>query len=155
MSATQSAALGHGSAAKTKNLLTYSGNRVLVEFGGATIGLVQAVRLGDNYGLEPASGVGDIHAIEYVPSRATHTVSVTNMTLFKGNMRDAGVSAVNGDDVLQGLVFDLVVYSKDTGGALRTIKSCSFESGDVDVTAHRITMQSGQFKALDVLGTGL
>jgi hypothetical protein len=157
------------------NLKTYSGNRIAVEFDGQVIGLVQSLRLSDSYGLEDASGIGDIHVIEHVPSKAVHTVSVTNMTLFTGNMRDLGIAYENGDQALEGMIFDIVVYgdtaagSADnvaaggvtvaqqapTGAAIRTIVGCSFDSGDVDITAHRIVVQSGQFKAIDVVGTGI
>lgn len=157
------------------NLKTYSGNRMAVEFDGAVIGLVQSLRLSDSYGLEDASGIGDIHVIEHVPSKAVHTVSVTNMTLFAGNMRDAGIAYENGDQALQGLVFDIVIYGDTTpgspdnvgpggvtdaiqpagGAALRTIVGCSFDSGDVEITAHRIVVQTGQFKAIDVVGIGI
>jgi len=139
----------------TSNLKTQSGNRIVVEFDNKNIGLIQSVRAQDNYGLEPASGIGDIHVIENVPSKAIHTVSVNSMVLMVGSMRSAGIAALNGDAVLAGLVFDIVIYSKDTGKVLRKYVSCSYESGDVDVQAHRIVMETGQFKALDVTGDGL
>jgi len=139
----------------TSNLQTQSGNRIVVEFDNKGIGLVQSVRMADNYGLEPASGIGDIHVIENVPSKAIHTVSVNSMVLFVGSMRAAGIAALNGDAALAGLVFDIVIYSKDTGKVLRKYVSCSYESGDVDVQAHRIVMETAQFKALDVTGDGL
>lgn len=132
-----------------------SGNRVKVLFGGVSIGLAQSVRFADSYGLEDASGVGDIHVIEHVPTKATHTVSVTGMTLLTGNMRDQGISTLNGDNAMQGLVFDIVVYSRDTGLPLRTAKGCAFDSGTVSVEAHRIVMQDAQFKAVDVSGFGI
>lgn len=135
-----------------KNLLTYSGNRIVVSFDGKPIGLCQAVRASDNYGLEDASGIGNIHVIEHVPSKAVHTLSVTNMTLFVGNMADQDIRPQNGTEVMQGMVIDITIFSNDTGAALRSYIACSFESGDVDVTAHRIVIQSGQFKALDTIG---
>ena len=70
-------------------------------------------------------------------------------------MRTAGIAVENGDAALTGTVFDICYYSKDTGALLRKYVSCSYDSGDIDVSANRITMQSGQFKALDVSGTGL
>lgn len=135
------------------NVKTHSGNRIAVEFDGKQVGLVQSVRGSDNYGLEDASGIGDIHVQEHVPSKAVHTVSVSSMVLFKKNLRDQGITPQNGDDVLQGLVFDLCIYSKDTGDLLKKYIGCSYDSGDIDVSAHRIVMASGQFKALDVVGT--
>jgi hypothetical protein len=116
---------------------------------------MQSVRMNDSYGLEDASGIGDIHVQEHVPSKAVHGLSVSNMALFTGNLRDAGVAPQNGDDVLAGLVFDVVIYSKDTGAELRAYIGCSYDSGDLDVQAHRIIMQSGQLKALDVRGDKL
>lgn len=158
-----------------ENLKTYTGNRITVEFDNQIIGLVQSVRLNDSYALEAASGIGDIHVVEHVPTVAQHAVSVSNMTLFVGNMRDAGISTENGEHALRGLIFDIVIYGNTgsqatttlgAGGVpspvpgrgtqrLRTIVGCSFDSGDVEISAHRITMQSAQFKALDVVGTGI
>jgi hypothetical protein len=142
-------------ATTTANLKTLSGNRIKILFGGQTIGLAQTVRFADNYALEDASGIGDIHVIEHVPSKATHTVSVTAMTLFTGNLRDQGITVVNGDGALLGLVFDIVIYSRDTGLPMRAAKSCSFDSGTISVEAHRIVSADAQFKALDVTGAGL
>jgi hypothetical protein len=135
------------------NLKTHSGNRIAVEIDGKVVGLMQSVRMNDSYGLEDASGIGDIHVQEHVPSKAVHALSVSNMALFVGNLRDAGFAPQNGDDALAGLVFDVVIYSKDTGKELRAYIGCSYDSGDLDIQAHRIVMQSGQLKALDVRGT--
>src|SRR5487761_2517411 len=134
---------------------TQSGNRVVVEFDGKLVGLVQTVRMADSYSLEDASGIGDIHVKEHVPTKAVHSISVTNMVLYKKLLRAVGVAPENGDAVLQGTVFDIVTYSRDTGEVLRKYISCSYDSGTSSVDAHRIIMQDGQFKALDVSGLGL
>ncbi len=139
----------------TKNVQVLSGNRIVVEFDGKPAGLVQSVRMSDNYGLEPASGIGDIHVKEHVPTKAVHSLSVSVMVLFQSNLRQLGIATENGDAALQGLVFDIVNYSKDTGAVLRKYMSCSWDSGDVSVDAHRIVMQQGQLRALDVSGLGL
>lgn len=140
----------------TSNVQTMSGNRIVVTFDGKTVGLVQNVRMNDSYGLEAASGIGDIHVIEHVPSRAIHSLSVGTMILFKNKLSDAGAAVPeNGDAALNGLVFDFVAFSRDTGQAVRKYSGCSFDSGDVDISAHRITSRSAQFKALDVTGTGI
>lgn len=138
-----------------QNLKTRSGNRIIVQFDGIRIGLVQSVRASDDYGPEPASGIGDIHVQEYVPTMARHTISVQSMVLNTRNMRDAGITRENGDDVLQGLVFDIVVQSKDDGTVLRKYVGCSYASGDIDISKHTIVMSSAQFNCLDVQGTGI
>lgn len=137
------------------NVQTHSGNRCQVEFDGKMVGLVQSVRANDSYGLEPASGIGDIHVVEHVPTKAMHSLSVSSMVLFKKNLISLGLIPENGDGALAGLVFDIVIYSRDTGAVLTKYLSCSYDSGDVDVSAHRIVTRSAQFKALDKTGASM
>lgn len=137
-----------------QNLKVRSGNRIVVMFDGIQIGLVQSVRMNDDYAPDPASGIGDIHVQEHVPTMARHALTVQAMVLIKGAMLEAGIAMENGDEVLQGLVFDVEVYSKDDGVLLRKYMSCTYASGDIEVSKHAILMQSAQLMALDVSGTG-
>lgn len=137
------------------NLKARSGNRVIVKFDGKQIGLVQSVRMSDDFGPEPASGIGDIHVAEYVPTMARHSISVSSMILFTGAMREAGIHTVDGDEALEGKVFDIVVESKDDNTELRKYTGCSYASGDVEVSKHAILVTNGQFNALNVTGTGV
>lgn len=136
----------------TQNVKTRSGNRIVIVFDGKQIGLLQSVRSNDDYGPEPASGIGDIHVWEHVPSMARHSLSVQAMVLIKGAMLEAGIAMENGDDVLKGLVFDIEHYDKESGALLRKYTGCSYASGDIDISKHAIVMQSAQFNALDVSG---
>lgn len=137
------------------NAKTRTGNRTLVMFDGQAVGLVQSVRASDDYSPEPASGIGDIHVQEYVPTQARHALSVSRMVLNSDKMRALGLTPENGDAALKGLVFDLVVVAKDDGAIIRKYIGCSYASGDIDISAHRIVMASAQFNALDVQGTGI
>lgn len=139
----------------TTNVKTRTGNRVIVQFDGKQIGLVQSVRMSDDYGPEPASGIGDIHVQEYVPTMARHSLSVSSMVLFRGAMREAGLATINGDDALEGKVFDIVTMSKDDGAVLRKYTGCSYASGDIDISKHAIIVSNAMFNALDVSGEGL
>lgn len=133
------------------NIKVRTGNKTVVVMDGKTVGLVQSVRSNDDYSPEPASGIGDIHVQEYVPTTARHTISVSQMQLYSGTLRQLGVSFENGDDALKGLVFDIVTMDK-SGETLRKYVGCSYASGDVEVTAHKIIVSNGQFNALDVAG---
>lgn len=135
------------------NLKTRSGNRIAVVFDGKQIGLIQNVSANDDYSPEPASGIGDIHVTEYVPTMARHSLSVSSMMLNRGAMLEAGIAVENGDGALQGLVFDFEVYSKDDGNLLRKYVGCSYASGSIEISKHAIAVQSAQFNALDVVGT--
>ncbi len=136
-----------------QNLKTRSGNRIAVVFDGKQIGLIQNISGNDDYSPEPASGIGDIHVQEYVPTMARHTLSVSAMMLNRGALLEAGIAAENGDAMLQGLVFDFEVYSKDDGTLLRKYVGCSYASGSIDIQKHQIAVQSAQFNALDAVGT--
>ena len=136
-----------------QNLKTRSGNRIVVVFDGKQVGLIQNVSANDDYSPEPASGIGDIHAQEYVPTMARHSLSVSAMMLNRGALLEAGIAPENGDAMLQGLVFDFEVFSKDDGILLRKYVGCSYASGSIEVSKHAIVVQSAQFNALDVAGT--
>lgn len=136
-----------------QNIKVRSGNRIAVIFDGKEVGLLQSVSASDDYSPEPASGIGDIHVQEYVPTMARHSLNVSAMLLKKGALMEAGIAMENGDAMLQGLVFDFEVYSKDDGALLRKYSGCSYASGSLEVNKHAIVMQSGVFNALDVSGT--
>jgi hypothetical protein len=139
----------------TPNVKTQTGNRVVVKFDGIQVGLLQSVRANDDYGPEPASGIGDIHVQEYVPTMARHSITVENMVLKAVSLRSAGLTPENGDAMLLGNVFDIIVQDKDTGDVLRKYMGCSYASGDVQFQKHAIVINNGVFNCLDVSGTGV
>lgn len=132
-----------------------SGNRAMVTFDGRNIGMIKSVRSNDDYSPEPASGIGDIHVQEYVPTMARHSLSVNGMVLRTGSLRQSGITAENGDAMLKGEVFDIEILSKDDNVLLRKYMGCSFASGDIEVQAHSILVNNATFNALDVSGTGI
>lgn len=137
------------------NLKVRSGNRTVVSFDGQDIGLVQNVRMSDDYGHEPAYGIGDAEPQEHVPGAASYSLSVSKMVLLKDLVRSAGIFAENSADVLKGRVIEITQYGKDENDVLRKYSGCTYVSGDVEVQANRIVTSSAQFKALTVSGTGL
>jgi len=136
------------------NLKTKTGNRIIVQFDGKAIGTAQNVDMRDEYSPEPVSGIGDIHVLEYTPTMARHTISVEEMVLNTGSLRDLGVTSENGDVMLEGLVFDLVSMSKDDGSVIRKYTGCSYANGGVQVRKHAILISNATFNALDVSGRG-
>ncbi|EAO1133517.1 hypothetical protein EX011_21370 [Salmonella enterica] len=131
-----------------------SGNQIKVLFDGKQIGLIQSLSCNDDYAPEPASGIGDIHVQEYVPTMARHSLSVSAMLLNKSQLQAAGIVPENGDAVLQGLVFDIEQYDNLTGVLLRKYTGVSYASGSIETTKHAIVTSSAQFNALDVFGDG-
>lgn len=139
----------------TPNVKVRSGNRVLVKFDGKTVGLVRNLRAADDYSPEPASGIGDIHVQEYVPTLARHNLTASAVVMKSSDLRSAGIVLENGDAALEGLVWDLEVYSKDEGQLLRKYTGVSMASCDLEISAHQIIMHNAQMVALDATGTGV
>lgn len=137
------------------NLKVRSANRIVVLLDGKQVGALQSVRFSDDYGLEQVYGIGDIDPIESVPTAARYSISVSNVVLNANSLRSMGIAPENGAAALQGLVFDIEQYDKDSGTLLRRYGGCSYASGDVDVSKNAILMSSASFMALSVSGTGV
>lgn len=138
-----------------ENLQVRSGNRIVVVLDGKKVGLIQNVQPSDDYAPDAASGIGDIHVVEWVPTMARHTLNISTMVLNRGSLLAAGIQPENGDAVLQGLIFDFEVYSKDDGQLLRKYIGCSYASGSMDFSKHAIVTTNAVFNALDVTGMGV
>jgi hypothetical protein len=136
------------------NLQTRSGNRIIVLLNSLQVGLLQSVRMNDDYSPEPASGIGDIHAIEYVPGMARHTLNVSAMVLNRGSLLAQGIVPDNANIVLTGIVFEIEAFSRDDGSLIRKYLGCSYASGDIEIAKHAIVMQSAVFNCLDVTSVG-
>jgi hypothetical protein len=137
------------------NLKVRSANRIAVLLDGRQVGALQSVRFSDDFGLEQVYGIGDTDPIESVPTAARYSLSVSNVVLNASSLRSLGLVPENGAAALQGLVFDIEQYDKETGDLLRKYEGCSYASGDVDVTKNAIIMSSASFMALRVSGTGV
>lgn len=116
--------------------------------------MIQSIRCSDDYSPEPASEIGDIHVKEYVPTMAKHTIAVSHMTLYAKSLRSEVGTYTDGTTMLQGLTFDIEVCDQNSV-PLRKYIGCSYASGDVDVSAHKVVVSNATFNALDVSGTGV
>jgi len=135
-----------------ENAQVRTANHVKILLDGQTIGIMQNLRGSDDYGLEPVSGVGDIHVIEHVPTVARHQVSVSFAALRRDLLVNHGFVPENGTGALRGLIFDIEVYDKRDGVMIKKYIGCSYASGDVSYDAHRVIMRNASFQALDVSG---
>lgn len=135
------------------NLQARSGNKIFARFDNQDIGLVQSVRLNEDYAPTEASGIGNAKPIEWVPTFARYQCQVSWMVLNKISMYSSGLVPQNADIVLQGLVFDIEILDRDSGQTLRKFVGCSYATGDIEVTKHQIVVTNATFMALDVTGT--
>ena len=134
------------------NLKVRSANLARVMIDGNEVGLMQNINMSDDYGPEGASGIGDIHVQEHVPTMARHSISCSKMALRTAGLIANGIVPENGEDVLKGLVCDIEVIDKNDGSVLRKYLDCTYASGSVEVTKHAIISYQSQWMALDVAG---
>lgn len=133
----------------------FNGNECAVFLDGHEAVLLQNISGSDDYGHEPASGVGDIHVKEYVPALARHNISIDRLVLRKGDLMDKGIIFENGDAAMLGKTFDIEIFSKDPTNPkiLRKFINCTNTGGRVSVAAHRILVSDATFVGTDATGT--
>jgi hypothetical protein len=140
-----------------------TGNIVAAEFGGKRIGIVQSINAQDDYGLQPISGVGRNTAYENAPGFARFSLTVDTMFLFPGliggttsladidklvNFEDADIAPGVAEDILRGIVIDIVIRTKG-GRELFRYKWCSYGGGSFGIQKHVAVSRSAQFLAID------
>jgi hypothetical protein len=133
----------------TANLKVRTGNKITVKIDGKDVGLIQSIRSTDNYGLEPAYTIGEIDAQEYVPTLEVHSLSVQTLVLYTGSLLQAGVTIKDGQNALEGLIFDIIITDKQDN-KVRTYTGCSYDSGEIEISTNKIVSASCQFKAIGV-----
>jgi len=131
----------------------YTGNEVNVFMNGMEIDLLQNLRGTDDYGPEPVSGIGDIHAKENAPTFARHAVTISKFALRKEKAITAGIISENGNAILLQTPFAVEVFAKLTGKLLRKYLGVTLGSDDLALTAHRVIVVDANFVAIDVVGT--
>lgn len=121
---------------------------------GTEIGVLQDVKCTDDYAPEAISGIGDIHAQEYVPKMASHHIVANRMALRNSSLYSANVIPENGEAALEGRVFDIELYdtSTSTTEPIRKYLKCSYAGGMLTVTKNAVISEQCTFKALDVSG---
>lgn len=138
-----------------QNQVVRSANRTIIKMDGLPVGLAQNVRMNDDYSPDAVSGIGDAEVVEYVPTMARYSLTVTNLKLRADSLRQQGLIPENAAAALQGLVFDFIVQDKDTGEVLRKYHDCTYASGDTEIVKHQVVSGSSQFMCRTVSGLGL
>lgn len=137
------------------NLLAHSGNLIVIKQDNIEVGVIQSLRLNDDYAPEPLSGVGEITVQEHVPTIARYSLTVSYMVLRRQTMFSEELANITPEDALRGKEFDIEVLDKITGAVLKKYEGCFFASGDIEITKHAIISSSSQFMARRTSGTML
>lgn len=143
-----------------------TGNRIQVLVAGHIVGLVQSMQASDDYGVQPATKVGSIEAVEIVPLEANHTINISMMMLSHDTLYqsakgyrlipESGNNNPTYNTALKGLEMDIIVRSfngdDNDGKVLVMYRKCVYASGSIDVTANRIIVAQATFRATHRVG---
>lgn len=136
------------------NRQVQSANLLTIEFDQKQIGIVQTSRFSGDFGLTDESGIGDNVVVEYVPGIAHINVSASGILLIQQNLISAGLlPSTSVRDILNGIVFDIGLYSRQSGQWLLKAIDCSAASMDISVNQGRATGYDYSFRARDLAGT--
>ena len=157
---------------KTQNVIVRSSNRFVIAMGNTAVGMLQDLRCQEDYSPEPASGIGSISVKEYVPTMARYTISTSQACMFKDSLRQLGVSFLDDNDAMKGLVFTIQIYDRISDASvkpgattgvtmanegvitgstlLRQYLQCSFASGDIEIRKHAMVMNNATINACGV-----
>lgn len=133
------------------------GGKVIIRFGDKIIGFANSAACTDDYGMEMIQVLGQLQAIDYVPTRARHQIVLDTMvlrtdSLAKANMEPTGAgnfgflsSGATWSGSIIGSLSDSARDFPDytaTGavGALRVLHGQSF---DIEILAPAIEANSG------------
>lgn len=140
-----------------------TGNIVSLEFGGSRIGIIQSLNAQDDFGFQPVAGVGRVTAYENAPGFARFTVTTDSIFLFPKliagttsladgdnlvNFEDADIAPKIAEDILRGLVVDIVIRTKG-GRELFRYKYCSYTGGSFGIQRNAPVTRGAQFLAID------
>lgn len=139
----------------TTNVKTHSGNRVSIQFDGIEVGLVETLQMDDDYGHEPVSGIGDARAEEHVPGMARYSLQASNVVLKRRNLRQAAIVPDGHEQVLRGLVFDIVVMDKDTNRVIAKYLKCTCTRSSISIQKHVPIRGNASFMAIERTGSDL
>jgi len=126
-----------------------TGNECTIVINNVKVPLMQTLRATDDYGHEPASGIGDIHVTEYTPTLARHSIAISRFVMTLDQAINAGIILANGDDAMRNLEFDIEVMSKDGSTLMKKYLRCKNNSSDISVTAHRVLVSDANFVGID------
>lgn len=134
------------------SLHAYEGNKTRVLLGKHELHLIQNVRVMDDYSPEPAQGIGNIKALEYVPTFARYTITTAGVLERNQGLVDDGIYPENAEEALKAQTFDIEIFDKQTGSLLKRYEKALCAQVSVTVRLHTLTLTDATFVAIDTGG---
>lgn len=132
------------------NNIIKTANTAILTFNNVVLGTLQTVRFSEDYGIQPAYGIGSIDPIENVPGAARYTVTASVLVMNNDDLTANGIQPGSSADVLTGNVFDILLIDKISRTTIQTARNCSFASGDTEISTNRVVTRNITFQALAI-----
>lgn len=130
----------------------YEGNRTRVTIGGHELLLAQNFVINTDVAPEPAQGIGNILALEYVPTFYRVTVTLSGVLERNQALVDDGIIPEDGASHLTAKEFDIEVYDKQTGSLLQRVEKAKTAANGITVRMHTLTLINTNFVGIDTGG---
>lgn len=143
-----------------------TGNIVTIDFGKAKLGLVQTMQITEDFGVQPASGIGDIEPAEHVPGTSRIQLQMDSILIFKNavdsalnvttelpatlndkeSIDSADIAPSEPRRILEGRTFTITVMTMG-GVTIRQYLDCVYASGNFSIQKHSMISRSATFMA--------
>lgn len=131
----------------------YEGNLCRVTLGGHDLKLAQNFTVNTDVAPEPAQGIGNILALEYVPTFYRVTVTFSGVLERNQALVDDGIIPENGVAHLTAKEFDIEIFDRQTGSLLQRVEKAKCAANGITVRMHTLTLINTNFVGIDTGGS--
>jgi hypothetical protein len=128
---------------KVEDHKTLTGNQILIQIAGQTVGRCQSITHRESFGTEPLYELGSMLPAELVPLRWSGSLTVDKYRLRQSAFDKTPVKY--GENVLKQQLFDVVVVDKVTGNVVEKFRGCVQSDLSGAFPANRASTQNVTF----------
>ena len=127
---------------------TMHGNRVLLKFGGKVVGDgVQSVDPADDFGLQDVDGLGNPEAVELVPGKVVHTITLSKFFVYNKRLIDTGFVPTS-EQYLMPPEFEVEILDRVSGETVELYTQCKLASYARSYGKHVISVENATIRSL-------
>lgn len=129
------------------NQTVHSGNTVLIQVDGVTVGRAQSLDGRRSFGTEGVYEIGSIMPQEHINNRYEGSVSLERFLIKTNDLAKVGMAAL-GEEILTTDVIDIVVVDKASGETVRAYRGCTCADYSENFRVGAISGENATFQYL-------
>lgn len=136
------------------NTNTYTGNDIYLEYNGQRLGYGQTLTVTRSFGETPIYDFGDNAPKDIAPTRASVTVTVTNMVIKSANLTSLGLSPSSSlEQILTIPGFNIAMYRAGTSQLLLQATGCKLDTDTLSAQNTQPLTINATFQAQNISTT--